>query len=555
MGAAPARAEAVTEAMAAAAVTETVTPQEEAAAADPYGTCYEIFVYSFCDSDGDGTGDLNGVAQKLDYIGDGDADTTDDLGCDRIWLMPVFPSPTYHKYDVTDYTAIDPAYGTMEDFEALLAACHERGIVLILDLPVNHTSSQHPWFMEAAAYLQNLSEGSEPDAEACPYVDYYHFSRTPADGYARLDEAGLDLPADGGSEWYYEARFWSGMPDLNLDSEAVRAELTAVMKFWLDKGVDGFRLDAVTSYYTGDQQANIDFMSWLYTAAAAIREDVYMVGEAWAAQEIYAAYYESGIDSLFDFAFAGEEGIIASVVRGTKPASAYVQALADEEALYDREAAAAGENGSAWAPVNAPFYTNHDMARSAGYYAYDDGSRTKLSGALNLLMTGCAYVYYGEELGMKGAGKDVNKRLPMYWSRDAGAGGMCDGPADADAVSMKFESYEEQKDDEMSVYRYYRQAIRLREQFPVIARGRTEVVDACCSRDIGTFLRTDAEGDYESVAIVINTSAYARQIDLRKCAAGAYMNLAASLNVSEDEPIMAGNTLTVPAFGVVVLTQ
>ena len=125
---------------------------------DNYRTYYEVFVYSFYDSDGDGIGDLKGLISKLDYINDGDDTTDTDLGCNGLWLMPIHPSPTYHKYDVTDYYGIDPVYGTLEDFQELLAACDERGIKVIMDLVLNHSSSGHPWFQEACAYLRDLGD-------------------------------------------------------------------------------------------------------------------------------------------------------------------------------------------------------------------------------------------------------------------------------------------------------------------------------------------------------------------------------------------------------------
>ena len=201
-------------------------------------TTYEVFVYSFCDSDGDGIGDLPGLISKLDYINDGDPAGGEDLGMTGLWLMPVFPSNTYHKYDATDFVGIDPSYGTLEDMDALIAECHERGMTVILDLAVNHTSTAHPWFQEAAGYLRSLPPGRDAVKEECPYVWYYQFAREQYEGYVPLPD----------SEWYYEARFWSEMPDLNLTTGAVRQELKDVIDFWLDRGVDGFRLDAVTSY-------------------------------------------------------------------------------------------------------------------------------------------------------------------------------------------------------------------------------------------------------------------------------------------------------------------
>ena len=511
---------------------------------DDYRTSYEVFVYSFADSDGDGIGDLKGLTDALDYIGDGDPKTSDDLDCSQIWITPVFPSPTYHKYDAADYMDIDPAFGSLSDFDSLISACHERGIRLIMDLAINHTSVDHPWFREAAAYLKALPAGQDPVYEACPYVWYYNFTREPYEGCAAL----------AGTDWYYEARFWEGMPDLNLSTPAVKEELASVMRFWLERGVDGFRLDALTSYYTDNIDGSIDFLTWLVDTVKGIKAEATLVGECWAAQDLYARYYDSGIDSLFDFAFSGADGLIAGVVKGSRKASAFGRALEEEEALY------ASHNP---AFVNAPFYTNHDMARSAGYYAYDDGARTKLSGALNLLMTGNAFIYYGEELGMKGSGKDENKRAPMYWvtkgeeaagSKEEGilSERMTAGPPDMDKVDMKFEGFDRQKEDPYSIFHYYRNAILLRNAFPVIARGRTGVVDEMTGDGTCAFLRT-AEG-LESVLIVINSTEEAQTLSLSGEGAG-FENLSGVLTVSEEEVRLEDGQLILPPFGIALLTR
>ena len=274
---------------------------------DKYRTFYEIFVYSFWDSNGDGIGDLAGVTQKLDYLNDGDPATDSDLGINGIWLMPVMPSNTYHKYDVKDYMAIDPVYGSMEDFEKLVAECGQRGINVIIDLVMNHTSSAHPWFVEAADYLKNLGDG-EPDPEACPYVDYYNFHKGIQSGYTRLGE----------TDWYYEAGFWSEMPDLNLNNENVRKEFEEICRFWLEKGVAGFRLDAVKEFVSGDTEANVEILTWFNDMVKGISPDAYLVGEAWLPQTEYAQYYASGIDSFFDFSFADSTGNIQKFVSGRR---------------------------------------------------------------------------------------------------------------------------------------------------------------------------------------------------------------------------------------------
>ena len=532
-------------------------PAAESSFLTPDGFCrttYEVFVNSFCDSDGDGTGDLRGLLSKLDYINDGDPASGDDLGMTGLWLMPVFPSPTYHKYDVTDFKGIDPSYGTLEDLDALLSACHERGMTVILDLAVNHTSTSHPWFQEAARYLRSLPPGRDAVKEECPYVWYYQFAREQYDGYVPLPD----------SEWYYEARFWSEMPDLNLTTGEVRQELKDVIDFWLDRGVDGFRLDAVTSYYTDNPRAGIEFTGWLTDTAKERNPSAYIVGEAWTDQYTYAQYYKSGIDSLFDFAFAGRDGLIARVVNRTAGLRSFAEAMVQEEELY------ASMNPYY---VNAPFYTNHDMDRGAEFYAGDGGSKAKIAEALNLLMTGNAFVYYGEELGMKGAGRDEARRAPMYWSDDPHAPGMCAGPPGMSEVRMEYGSWEKQKDDPASVLNYIREAVRIRESLPVIARGRTARVPELEEDLFCGFVRcgSDRDGNYGSAA----DSAYAADpgsagegdvlilINIGDAAVtrhlpdsvSEFQDLRAALYTGEENASVNGREITVPSGGILFLKK
>ncbi len=492
---------------------------------DNYRTVYEIFVYSFCDSDGDGTGDLGGVTEKLDYI--------EDLGFDAIWLSPVCPSPTYHKYDVTDYKDIDPEYGSLSDYEALIQECHLRNIRVYNDMVMNHTSSEHPWFKEACDYLRSLEPGKEPDPSACRYLEYYNFTDKESGGYSRVP----------GTDWFYEARFWSGMPDLNLDSELVRTEFRDIAAFWLDEGCDGFRMDAVTSYYTNDRSRSIEALGRFVSDVKELNPDAYIVCEGWASQSDYSEYYASGTDSMFDFGFADSDGIIANVVRGSATADRYVTNQISEQELY-----------ASFNPdyINAPFYTNHDMGRSAGYYAgeYAD-RRVKMAGALNLLMSGTAFVYYGEELGMKGSGKDENKRAPMQWSADAEADGMCSGPENMDTFGMKYGSYEEQVKDPDSVYNYYREAVRLRRIFPAISRGNiTEVISA----DSGSAIYIKEAEGFEPVMIAINTSSEKVSLSIPDEYSG-YDVLAGTLNTSSDKVSLRSGVLTLPAYDVAIISM
>ncbi|MBP3487743.1 MAG: DUF3459 domain-containing protein [Roseburia sp.] len=496
---------------------------------DNYRTWYEVFVYSFYDGDGDGIGDLAGLTEKLDYINDGDPATDTDLGCDGIWLMPVMPSTTYHKYDVTDYCAIDSEYGTMEDFDAFVEACHERGIHVIIDLVMNHSSTQHEWFQTAAEYLRNLPEGAEPDAAECPYVDYYHFSRENGGGYCELD----------GTDWYYEAQFWSEMPDLNLDSEAVREEFAGIVDFWLDKGVDGFRLDAAKEYESGNIEGNVEILSWFNTMVKEKKDDAYIVAEVWNDLPTYAQYYESGIDSCFDFAFADKDGIIASAVKGSSGAAAYGKALVNLQ-----ETIAPYSDSY----IDAPFYTNHDMGRSAGYYSGDySENQTKIGQALNLLMSGSSFLYYGEELGMKGSGKDENKRAPMYWSMDEGTAGMCKGPADMDDIKMKYDSLAEQQEDGDSIYSFVKEAIKLRNSYPAITHGTVTYEESLS--DASVCVITKAYMD-EEVVLVINLSEETKEVDLSQMGA---TEICGALLTTAEAPVLTDGTLTLPQYSVVVL--
>lgn len=508
------------------AIPETVSME------DNYRTWYEVFVYSFYDSNGDGVGDLKGLTQKLDYINDGNPETMEDLGCNGIWLMPVMPSTTYHKYDVTDYCSIDPEYGTMEDFEAFMAACEERGIKVILDLVINHSSSKHPWFQEACSYLAELGD-AEPDLSVCPYVDYYHFDKEKKSGYCQVP---------GSDVWYYEAQFWDGMPDLNLYNEQLRGEIEQIVDFWLDKGVGGFRLDAAKEYETGANAANTEILAWFTDMVKEKKQDAYLVAEVWTDLNTYAGYYDSEIDSVFNFAFADSDGIIAKTVKGSAPASTYSSMLQETEALF-----------SAHNPdyIDAPFYTNHDMGRSAGYYAGEESeAQTKLAGAMNLMMSGSAFIYYGEELGMKGAGKDENKRAPMYFSDDPSAEGMCRGPLDMDEVKMKFGSLEEQKTDPSSIYAYYKKAIYLRNLYPAVRKGKTENLEEFASDTVAAFLKTFEE---EKIYIFINTSKDEVSVDVSGIP--EIKSIGNALYTGEEKGKLENGILTVPGYGIILLDE
>ena len=488
---------------------------------DNYRTWYEIFVYSFCDSDGDGIGDLKGVTSRLDYL--------QELGINGIWLMPIHPSTTYHKYNVSDYYAIDPDYGTMEDFDALLAECRKRDIHVILDLVVNHTGSDHPWFREAVEYLQNLG-AAEPDAAQCPYVEFYNFTREEKAGFTQVP----------GTDWYYESQFSPEMPDLNLASEALRTEIEKIMAFWLNKGVSGFRLDAAKEFYSGSSDKNKEVLSWIQQTAASIKEDVYLVAEVWDSFANVTDYYESGILSIFDYPFGDATGKIITVLRNAGNAntvSTYATALEKADKAYS------GANPNY---IDAPFLSNHDVGRIASFCGGDE-AKTKLAGAMNLFMSGSAFIYYGEEIGMVGSGNDPSKRAPMYWNAARDDGTTDPPPECTIPESYPLGSLEEQKADDNSVYNYYRQAIAIRTAIPAISHGKTTAETALNAGCVSAFRKSCDLGE---CIILMNVDTVSAQVDLTGYES---WTLAASLSVNGETVTLDGSALTLPPYAVAVL--
>ena len=490
---------------------------------DNYRNYYEIFVYSFYDSDGDEIGDLNGVIQKLDYV--------QEMGFNGIWLMPIMPSTTYHKYDVTDYYGIDSEYGTIEDFEKLVEECHKRDIRLIIDLVMNHSSSQHPWFVEACEYLKTLPAGEEPDAADCPYIEYYHFTKEQPDGtYYQV----------GDTDWYYEGSFWEGMPDLNWEVGAVKKEFEEIASFWIDKGIDGFRMDAVMHISETDKKLNIDTMNWFFTYCQSLNPDFYMVSEVWANMATITDYYASKTPSMFNFDGADTEGKLIKTARGNAKAEGFVKSMLS----YQTEFGAEYEDY-----IDAPFITNHDMGRVSNALNANSNDM-KMAGGLLMTMSGSPFVYYGEEIGMASSGKkDENKRLPMIWS-DTDQTGMTKGPIGADAgITSSFAGVEAQLVDETSILNYYKRALRLRNENPEIARGSIALVEELCSGHQAVITKT-----YENstIAIAYNTSDEAIEIVLTGTDV-EQMRIRGYLTLNGEEITLQDGKLSMPAQSICIL--
>lgn len=472
---------------------------------------YEIFVASFYDSDGNGVGDLKGVEQKLDYL--------DDLGISGIWLMPIMPSPSYHKYDVTDYMSIDPAYGTMDDFESLVQSAKEKDIDIIIDLVLNHSSSQHPWFIEAK---RNVREGTCGKEDS--YCDHYVFS----------DEKLANYYPVLGSDQYYEGVFWSEMPDLNLDSEVLRTRIEEIVDFWMAKGIKGFRLDAIMHYYGGNTAKNVEFLTWFNELVRSKREDAYIVGEAWTSSETVAKYYESGI-SCFDFSLSQADGKIVSTIRSGKGnnLATIVSYYQDKIKSYDSNA------------MNSVFISNHDQGRSAAYF-FNSIEQTKLIANVYLLLPGTPFIYYGEEIGMLGSGKDENKRLGYVWNSE-NTTGKCNDPSGADYTKKLKGGLAQQQKDKDSLYSHYKKVISIRNQHSSYVDGTHTYVDS--GNDAVYMIAS--ENDEESILTIHNFSSETVTVE---CPV-EYTNITGEILLTKGNTKLSNNTLEIPAMSTVIMEK
>lgn len=503
---------------------------------DNYRTYYEVFVGQFYDGDGNGRGDFKGLEEKLDYLNDGDDTTMTDLGVNGLWLMPIMPSPSYHKYDVTDYKAIDPQYGTMADFESFMAKAKSRDIKVIIDLVINHTSFQHIWFSRA---VKDLKENG-PNGQ---YASYYNFSSTkPGSGWYQVS----------GTSYYYEALFWDQMPDLNMNSQAVRNEIEDIVEFWINKGVGGFRLDAAKHIYNTEAE-NRDFWSWFSGMCKEKLDDCYLLAEVWEGdRNKLLPYYEAGIDSMFNYPMATASGLLAGKVLNTNTASGrdfavYLESWRDT---------IKSKNANA---IDTPFLSGHDNDRSSSYFGYD-ATRIKQAAAMYLLMPGSPMIYYGEEIGMEGviwnggSNTDQNARLPMQWNAEGL--GMTRAPSGSDKnITHRFGTVESQTGDIDSLLYFYKRAIRIRNENPEIGRGTITALnlnnDQLCAYRM-TYNDSSVIVIHNVSKSTIGATKTAVTVSLSKNTYG-YSGLRSYLDPQKEAPTLNGETLTIPAFGTVVL--
>lgn len=450
---------------------------------------YQIFVRSFNDSRtgpkaNDGTGDIQGIIDRLDYLNDGDPNTTTDLGITAIWLLPISPSPSYHGYDIKDYRDINPDYGSLDDFKRLLDECHKRGIAVIIDMVFNHCSDEHPAFLDAQ------KPGSTKR-------DWFIWSETNPGWKGPWGQTvwqRLKNPQAGGAGPYYYGLFSNRMPDLNYRNDEVSREMLDVTKFWFkDIGVDGFRLDAIkflveNGQKVEDQPETNAWLKLFRQRYKSFNPNGYTVGEVWSGDDKIVPFLNDQLDACF--AFDLSFSIIASVNEGK--AQRVREAAARMARLY--------RPGQA-----ATFITNHDQNRTMSEFAGDQ-AKARLAATILLTLPGTPFIYYGEEIGMTGKKPDEKIRTPMHWTSGVNAGFAGAGVRPWQAINPEFTraNVATQSADPKSLLSHYRSLIRLRERHSALSRGDFVEVPASDPR-VFAFLRRERapDGKLGELALVV----------------------------------------------------
>ena len=477
---------------------------------------YQIYPRSFMDSDGDGIGDLNGITQRLEYL--------KDLGVDVIWISPIYKSPNKDNgYDISDYCDIMDEFGTMDDFDRLLAKAHDLGLKIVLDLVVNHTSDMHKWFLEARASKDN------------PYRDYYIW-KDPVDGHEPTNWGGYFS----GSAWeyteetgqYFLHQFVPEQPDLNWDNPQVRKEVFDMMNWWCEKGIDGFRMDVISLIskpevyedgpvntdagysFCGDITANghrvHEFLQEMNKEVLS-KYDLITVGETTNVTieeaKKYAGFDTNELNRVFQFEHMGLDGDEHGKWTMKK---LYLPDLKENLSKWQYELA-----GNAW---NSLYWDNHDQPRIVSRWGNDSDEYRELSakmlGTCLHMMQGTPYVYQGEELGMtnmcfteisqtddieeKNIYKDLvidkpiythkemmaiishkgrdNARTPMQWDDSANGGFTTGTPWLAVNPNYAKINAASQVNDPESVYNYYKELIKARHENEIIVYGTYELL-------------------------------------------------------------------------------
>lgn len=399
---------------------------------------YEIFVRAFADSNGDGIGDFKGITSKLDYL--------KELGITGIWLMPVFKTGTYHGYDVEDYYSLNSEYGTMADFEEMIREADKRGIKIILDFVINHTSDRNKWFQ--SAYVRG------------EYRNYYVWKEE----YEEPSETGMwgnpIWSGESGNE--YHTIFTGNMPDLNYRNNRVREEIKRAADFWIEKGVSGFRLDAARHIDDFDHEVTVAWWKEFSNHVKSKNSEVFLVGECWDENPENTKEYMYLLDSVFNFM---AEDDIRTLLKG-KQVDIAAKVAAEKELFKNVYSGY----------TDSIFVGNHDFSRIIS----ETGSEKKAKMAALLLMTipGTPYIYYGDELGQKGVGSDEMYRMPFEWSRENNSTFDTKWAKSSFIKTNDGVSLEEEKGKDNSMYEFYKKLIEIKKENRVLFNGKIEKIDS-----------------------------------------------------------------------------
>jgi len=483
---------------------------------DPHDTIYQLQVYAFNDSDGDGLGDFKGIAEKVDYF--------TFLGIDAIWLSPIHPSLSYHHYDVIDYFAVDDAY-VVDDFtfEDLLDVLHAHGIDVILDIVVNHSSNEHPYFIEALrAFNQN---------QESPYIDYYLLSDTP------FTHPTLGYPSAYQDGVYYDAFYGFGsMPAFNYDNPAIKEMFIDIFSYWLDLGVAGFRLDAAKHIYD-DLEKNIDVLTYFVDTLAQTYDDVYFINEIWASQDEVIPYFQSGMSN---FNFDAKNRITAALAGDFSYASYLEQ--------YQQEVRDAHPYG-----IEASFLSNHDIGRlGVGY----NESEQKLMAALNIFAPGNSYIYYGDETMLTGervlnqgyqGHLDATYRTPMLWDDWTYplADYLVEGTSGAikSAQTTSRVTVEAALENPESLLNYYQSLISIKNDLPIFSTGTLSAVT------LDPSLITYQIEDDDQIILVLHNVTHSETTITNP----SFESITGYVSQT-DAPTLLKQQLTIPALSSVIIT-
>lgn len=400
-------------------------------------TFYEIYVRSFNDSNGDGIGDLNGVTEKLDYL--------ENLGIKGIWLMPINESNSTHGYDVVDYYSIEKDYGSMEDLQKLITEAHKRDIKVIMDLVINHTSSDNKWFI-------NAREGKDSE-----YRDYYIWTDDMTKIKNKSSMNTNEWTKNGDKNELYYSIFWSGMPDLNMDNPKVVTEVKNIAKFYLDKGIDGFRVDAAKWIFL-ETAKNVAFWTDFNKYIKSINKDSILVGEVWDSVDNEAKYTTS-LDSFFEFSISDT---IIGRINGNS-----ISGFPDD---YNKVADLFENSNPNF--VTAPFLSNHDKDRIIDSFNKD--YQMRIAATMYLILPGTPFLYYGEEIGMSGKKPDEMIREPFIWSSTDKSKNASWEPITNDVSKVAFDV---EKTNKSSLLNFYKDILKARNNCSSLRYGKAKSIN------------------------------------------------------------------------------